>query len=113
MRPRASLVTQTVKNLPAIWETRVQSLSQEDPLGKGLATLSSILAWKISWTEEPGMLQSMMSPRVRHTEQLTLSLSRGLINSVPQILTTDSNVHVVYLLLPKRFKKKPTSVCES
>ena len=48
MRPWASLVTQTVKNLPAIWETQVRSPSQEDPLEKGLATHSSILAWKIS-----------------------------------------------------------------
>ena len=75
MRLWGSLVTQTVKNLPAIWETQVRSLGQEDPLEKGLATHSSILAWKISWTEEPGRPQSMMSQRVRHAEQLTLSLS--------------------------------------
>ena len=48
-----------VKNLPAIQETRVQSLGQEDPLEKGMATHSSILAWKIPWTEESGGLQSM------------------------------------------------------
>ena len=54
----ASLVAQTVKNLPAIWEIRVQSLGQEDPLEKGMATHSSILAWRIPWTEEPGELQS-------------------------------------------------------
>ena len=47
----ASLVTQTVKNLPATWETWLQSLGQEDPLEKGMATHSSILAWKILWTE--------------------------------------------------------------
>ena len=75
MRLWGSLVTQTVKNLPAIWETQVRSLGQEDPLEKGLATHSSILAWKISCTEEPGRPQSMMSQRVRHAEQLTLSLS--------------------------------------
>ena len=50
------LVTQTVKNLPAEQETWVRSLSQEDPLEKGMATHSSILAWKIPWTEEPGGL---------------------------------------------------------
>ena len=53
-----------VKNLPAMQETWVQSLGQEDPLEKGMATYSSILAWRIPWTEEPGGLQSMGSPRV-------------------------------------------------
>ena len=53
-----------VKNLPAIQETWVRSLSQEDPLEKGMATHSSILAWEIPWTEEPGGLQSMESQRV-------------------------------------------------
>ena len=55
-----------VKYLPAIWETWVPSLSQEDPLGKGMATHSSILAWEIPWTEEPGGLQSMGLQRVGH-----------------------------------------------
>ena len=50
-------VAQTVKNLPAMQETRVQSLGQEDPLEKGMATHSSVLAWEIPWTEEPGGLQ--------------------------------------------------------
>ena len=62
---RASLVAQMVKRLPAMWETRVQSLGREDPLEKGMATQSSTLAWKIPWTEEPGGLQSMGSQRVR------------------------------------------------
>ena len=53
-----SLVAQTVKNLPAMQETHVQSLGQEDPLEKGMATHSSILAWRIPWEEEPGKLQS-------------------------------------------------------
>ena len=48
-----------VKNLPAMQDTWVQSLGQEDPLKEGMATYSSILAWRISWTEEPGRLQSM------------------------------------------------------
>ena len=51
------------KNLPAVKETRVRSLGQEDPLKKGMATYSSILAWKIPWTEEPGGLQFMGSLR--------------------------------------------------
>ena len=53
-----------VKRLPAMQETRVQSLGQEDPLEKDMATHSSILTWKIPWTEEPGRLQSMGSQRV-------------------------------------------------
>ena len=55
------MVAQTVKNLPAIQETQVQSLFREDPLEKGMATHSSILAWRIPWREEPGGLQSMGS----------------------------------------------------
>ena len=55
----ASLVAQMVKNSPAMHETRVQSLGGEDPLEKGMATHSSILAWRISWTEEHGRLQFM------------------------------------------------------
>ena len=55
----ASLVAQLVKNLPAEQETQVQSLGQEDPLEKKMATHSTILAWKIPWTEDPGGLQSM------------------------------------------------------
>ena len=62
----ASLVAQLVKSLPAMWETWVQSLGQEDPLEKEMATHSSILACRIPWTEEPGGLQSMGSQRVRH-----------------------------------------------
>ena len=57
-------MAQTVKNLPAMQDTRVQSLSREDPLEKGMATHSSILAWRIPWTEEPGGLQSMWLQRV-------------------------------------------------
>ena len=61
----ASLVALMVKNLPAVWEIWVQSLGQEHPLGKGIATDSSILAWRIPWTEEPDKLQFMGSERVR------------------------------------------------
>ena len=66
IKPRASLVAQMVKNPPAMQETWVQSLDWEDPLEKGVATYSSILAWRIPWTEEPGRLQSMGLPRVGH-----------------------------------------------
>ena len=57
----ASLVAQMVENLPAVQETWVQSLVWEDPLEEGMATRSSILAWRIPWTEEPGRLQPMGS----------------------------------------------------
>ena len=60
----ASLVTQTVKHLPAMWETSVQSLGWADPLEKEMATHSSIPAWRIPWMEEPGRLQSMGPQRV-------------------------------------------------
>ena len=59
-------MAQTVKNLPAMRETWVRSMGQEDPLEKGMATHSSILAWRIPLTEEPGGLQSVGSQRVRH-----------------------------------------------
>ena len=61
-----SLVAQRLKRLPAVWETQVQSLGPEDPLEKEMATHSSTLAWEITWTEEPGGLQSMGSQRVGH-----------------------------------------------
>ena len=59
-------MAQTVKNLPAMWGTWVQSLGWEDALEESMATHSSILAWRIPWTEEPGGLQSMWSQRVGH-----------------------------------------------
>ena len=62
----ASLVAQMVKNLPSMRETWVQSLGLDDLLEKGMATHSSILDWRIPWTEEPGGLQFMGSQRVRH-----------------------------------------------
>ena len=62
----ASLITQMVKNPPAIQETWIQSLGQKDPLEKERATHSSIFAWRILWTEEPGRLQFMGLQRVRH-----------------------------------------------
>ena len=59
-----SLVTQTVKSLPAVWEPQVQSLGQEDPLEKEVAIHSSILAWRIPWTEEPEGVWSIELQRV-------------------------------------------------
>ena len=69
----ASLVAQRVRCLPAMQETWIRSLGREDPLGKEMATHSSILAWRIPWTEEPGRLQSMGSQRVRHNWETSLS----------------------------------------
>ena len=63
---QVNIVTQLVKNLPALQETWVQSLGWEDALEKEMATHSSILAWRIPWTEEPGGPQSMGSQRVGH-----------------------------------------------
>ena len=59
-------MAQVIKNLPAMQDPRVQSLGQEDPLEKGMAAHSTILAWRIPWTEEPGRLQSMASQRAGH-----------------------------------------------
>ena len=69
---RTSLVAQTVKHLPTMQETQVQSLGWEDLLEKEVATHSSIFAWRIPWTEEPDRLQSMGSQRVRHDSATSL-----------------------------------------
>ena len=69
-----SLEAQKVKHLPAMWETWVRSLGQEDPLEKEMATHSSTLAWKISWMKEPGRLQSMGSQKFGHDWVTLLSL---------------------------------------
>ena len=66
MSNRASLAAQRVKNLPVLQETQVRSLDWEDSLEKRMATHSSILTWRIPWTEEPSRLQLMGSKRVRH-----------------------------------------------
>ena len=94
-RHRASLVAQMVKCLPAMRETRVRSLGQEDPLEKEMATHSSILAWKIPWTEETDGLQSMGSQRVQHDWATSLSffsflpfLRQGAMDPIPSRGTT-------------------------
>ena len=75
-------MAQTVKNPPAMRETWVQSLGWEDPLEEGMATHSSILAWRIPWTEEPGRLQSMGSQRVRQLSDLVTEYLIGVLNAV-------------------------------
>ena len=74
-------MAQTVKNLPAMWETGVWSLGQEDSLEKGMATHSSILGWRILWTEEPDGLQSMRSQRVGNNSA-TNTFSRGTVDQI-------------------------------
>ena len=71
----SSLVAQRLKCLPPMWETQVWSLGREDPLEKEMATHSSILAWRIPWTEEPDRLQSTGSQRIGHDWATSLSLS--------------------------------------
>ena len=74
----ASLVAELVKNPPAMWETWVQSLGWEDPREKGTATHSSLLTWRIPWTEAPGRLKSMVSESDM-TERLSLYLKYKII----------------------------------
>ena len=72
-------MVQVVKNLPAMQETRVQSLGQEDSLEKAMSIHSSTIAWKIAWTEEPGRLQSMGSQRVGHTKSVIVVIYKTLL----------------------------------
>ena len=91
----SSLVAQSVKRLPTMRETRLQTLGQEDPLEKEMATHSSTLAWKIPWMEERGRLQSMGSQRVRHDWATSPGL--GLIlRSLPLLFppTSSHNCHL-------------------
>ena len=82
------LVAQMVKNLSAMWKTRVRSLGQEDALEKGMTTHSSIFAWRIPWTEEPGGLQSMGSQRVGHDWTAnTLTSHRQSVSQSVQLLS--------------------------
>ena len=83
-----SLVAQTVKNLPTVQETWVRSLVWEDPLEKGMTTHSSILVWRIPWTEEPGELQSMGLQRVIHN-WATNTHTHGLIERTPELNILD------------------------
>ena len=85
-------MAQTVKRLPTMWETRVQSLGREDLLEKEMVSHSSILAWKIPWMEKPGRLQSMVSQRVGHHLGTSLSLLILLcVNGATQGISDHSN----------------------
>ena len=76
-------VAQTVKNLLAVQETGVQSLGREDPLEKGMAIHSSMLAWRILWKEEPGGLQSVGSQRVSHDWVTNTTTGGSVVKSLP------------------------------
>ena len=88
----ASLVAQTVMNPPAMQESWVQSLGWEDPLEEGMATHSSILVWRIPWTEEPGGIQSMGSQRIRHN-RATKHSTNNVLKS--RAITLPTKVRIV------------------
>ena len=120
-----SLVAEMVKNPPAIWETWVQSLGWEDRLEKEMAIHSSIIAWKIPWTEEPGRLQSMGLQRVGHDWATSLLFKmigeffcrvgpRPVILNIPSVRTylkilMITTVHLWFSLS----RKKPTNIVVS
>ena len=96
---RASLMAQRVKSLPAMQETQVQSLDQEDPLEEEMATHSSILVWRIPWTEEAGRLQSTGSQRFRHdwsVKQTTPTYKMSI--KVTRILVTITHLENSFFL---------------
>ena len=92
-----------IKNLPAMHETRVQSVGREDPLEKGMATHSSILAWKIPWTEEPGGLQPVGSQRIGHDWVINTKPSKQKLHEFRTTsvssdqASTENTVHNQYL----------------
>ena len=107
----ASMIAQMAKNLPAVWKIWVQSRGQEEPLEKGMATHSSILAWRIPGTEEPNRLQSMGLQRVRHywvTNTFT-SLSRWITLTEFQML---SKFYLSVRVLQRRSNRECVCVCE-
>ena len=91
------MVGQKVKSLPAMQEARVRSLGQKDPLEEGMATHSSILGWRIPWTEEPGRLQFTGSQRVGH--DFHFFFLKPLSNIVEKLLYTYiNNTYYTYIL---------------
>ena len=98
-------MAQRVKRLPAMRETCVRSLGWEDPLEKEMATHSSILTWRIPWTEEPGRLQFMGSQRVRHDWATSLSLSSHILMQPVIYLIFPQTWKCVYIILVFQTKK--------
>ena len=105
---KASLIAQSVKNLLIVQGTWVQSLGQEDPLEKEMATHSSILAWKIPWTEEPAWLQSIGSQRVGDNWRTNTSLHLSCFSHVQLFATLRTVAHQA--LLSMRFSRQDTEV---
>ena len=99
----SSPMVQMGENVSAMQETWVQSLVREDPLEKGIAAPSSILAWRITWTEEPGGLQSMGSQRIRRNWGLPLWLSYIYANKYTPLLRKYLNWSFVLMLDTLRF----------
>ena len=122
LRSKTSLVAQTVKSLPAMRETWVQSLGQEDPLEKEMATHSNTLVWKIPWMEEPGRLQSMGLVRIGHNRTTSSSRSKAAqciqtmtslflsqyshieIHNVIQLINQQIMIHLVSVLYSLPFQ---------
>ena len=84
-------MAQTIMNMPAVQQTWVQSLGQEDPLEKGMATHSSIIAWRIPWTEEPGGLQSIGLQRVRQDKATNRLMVQTRWKEVPRYTVLDDS----------------------
>ena len=103
---RASLVVQRLKHLPAMWETWVRSLGQEDPLEKEMATHSSILAWRIPWTEELGELQSTGRKESDTTERLYFLFHiKLLLSKIIILLILREDRRYIYLFQNKTVVK--------
>ena len=96
MSIRISLVAQTVQNLPAIQETCVRSLGGEGPLEKGMATHSSVLAWRIPWTEKSGGLQFVRSQRVRHDWATNTHTHTHTHNSILDLARDNTNTLALF-----------------
>ena len=97
LRYMTSLVAQMVKHLPTMQETRVWSLSQEDPLEKEMATDSSTLAWKIPWMEEPCRLQSMGLQRVRQDWATSLLLFSDMLMALPLMAESEEELKSLWM----------------
>ena len=103
-------VAQMVKNLPTMWETRVRSLGQEDPLVNEMATHSRTLAWKIPWTEEPGRLQSMGLQRVKYESDFTSLHLNLLCRLVITFLPRSKHLLISWLQSPSAVILEPSKI---
>ena len=105
LRYMTSLVAQMVKHLPTMQETRVWSLSQEDPLEKEMATDSSTLAWKIPWMEEPCRLQSMGLQRVRQDWATSLLLFSDMLMALPLMAESEEELKSLWMKVKEESEK--------